>query len=304
MLTFSALRRFTRGLTAGQVDDAVIEMVARLELKRLWEGWDWSFSQREGVLATKALKSDGTVTLTAPTIVTGTGTSFTTDAVDCDLIVGNQNARYKVQAVNVGTQTLTLTSAYVGNSFTASAYRLQQSLYALAEDFNSSFAPTWWRLLVEISMPTLDRYDSRRAYSSNAPYSFTYGGMSATGAHLATVTPVPATAIALHYTYRSRLPVLDDETLIPFREDVPSYLIAATALSIKAIELAEKNPGAAGILQAQAEKYFLVGRDAYIDFQDQDGRVVGRAKAVRDEAEMGSVPDDYLISTDYFSPIR
>jgi hypothetical protein len=302
MLTFSALRLRVRARTAGTVDDATIEAVTRDTLKALWEGWDWSFSQEDAILATVGTKSGGTVTLTTPTTVTGTGTAFLSTDIGRDLFVGNANTHYPVTAVNVGTQTLTLGSAYVGNTFTASSYRLQQSVYALADNFSHSFAPIWWRPLVEVSLPTLNRFDGRRTFSSQLPFSYTYRGANALGAHEIELSAVPATAMGIGYSYRSRLPVLDEDTLIPFREDVPIYLAAADALSIKAVELAEKNPGASQVMQAQAEKYFMVGMAAKVDYQYQDFQVSGAAKAVRDEAGMGGVPDDLYIASDLNFP--
>jgi hypothetical protein len=304
-LEFRTLRLRIRARTAGLVDDAVIESLARDKIKELYESWSYSFRFAEGVLATVPTKSDGTVSLNAdPTLVDGIGTSFALTDQGKELRVGNTNSRYTVQSVNVSTQQLTLAAAYVGVAFSASPYILQQSVYSLANDFLDMLSVTYWRFLTESTPQTLDRYDGRRAFTSQLPFSWTYKGLDGNGVQQIEISPVPSAALGIHYTYRRAMPLLTEGTIIPFREDVLSYLCAADALTTKAIELAEKNPAAAQILMDRADKYQAIGQNALAEFQFADLRRSGAAKGVRDEREGGMVSDDMLVSHDLFTPIR
>jgi hypothetical protein len=303
-LDFQTLRDRIRVMTAGRVDDATIEALARLKLRELWDNWSWSFRMADAVLATVAPKTAGTVTLNVdPTKVDGTNTSFAATDVGMELRVGNQNSRYTVTAVNVGAQELTLASAYVGTPFTASSYILQRSVYSLAPDYLDMFSVTYWRRLVEDTLPQLDRYDGRRAFTSQFPFSWTPRGYDSNGIQQIEISPVPSAALGIHYTYRRALPTLVDATVMLFPEYPLIYLCASDALSVKAVELAEANPAAAQLLQGQADKYQTQGQLALAELQFADLRRAGAAKAVRDEAQSGLDSSDWAVSHDLYSPI-
>jgi hypothetical protein len=287
------------------VDDAAIEAIARDKLKELWEGWGWSFRSGNSILATVAPKVAGTMSLNVdPTKVDGVGTAFTASDVGDDLRVQNGNTRYAVSAVNVSTQQLTLASPYVGAVFTAASYILQRSVYPLAADFGAAFQPSYWRPLGEMSQKSIDIYDARRSFTSQSPYGFTYRGIDSAGVPQVEITPVPSVALGIHYRYKKALPTLEDATRIDFSEPSVVYLCAADALAVKAMELAEKNGGAAQLLMAQADKYQALGQVALEEFRYQDLLVSGASQAVRDEAVGGGYSDDYLLAHDLYSPIR
>lgn len=302
-LDFRSLRLRVRALTAGLVDDAAVEAVMRLKLEELWNSWLWSFTEASDVLATVAPHSEGHVTLTTPTVLVGVSSAFAAADVGRELIVGNANARYTISAVNVGLQQLTLAQPYVGDAFTASTYRIQQSLYPLAADFATGFQPVWWRTIVESSRPMLDRYDGRRAFSSQQPVRFIYAGRASTGLQQVEISPVPSSAIGIHYTYRKGLPTLEETTLIPLREDMVAYLAASDALSLKVLEAAEKLPQAAALYAAQAEKYQMLGQNSKQEAMFDDLKRSSPARSVRDEAVAWDYSDDYAQSHDWNSPV-
>lgn len=303
-IDFRSLRLRVRALTAGLVDDAVIESTARTRLEQLWSDWDWSFKEAHDVLATVGPHGEGTVTLgITPTLITGTGTVFTSADVGREIVVGNHNSRYTIAAVNGGLQQLTLAQPYAGAAFLNSTYKIQQSVYALAADFAESAQPVWWHKIVETSLPQMDRYDGRRAFTSSFPMMFRYAGLNAAGVQLVEISPVPAAALGIFYTYKRRLPALDDTTLILLREDFTTFLIASDALAVKAMEAAEKLPQAASLYMAQSDKYQALGLKAQLEAQFQDLQRSSPAKAIRDEYEGYRYSDDYAQQHDMFSPI-
>lgn len=302
-LQFRALRLRVRALTAGVIDDAAVESVLLTKMTELWDSWQWSFTQAQDVLATEGPKTAGTATLTAPTQVTGAATAFSAADVGRELIVGNENSRYIVSAVDVPLQRLTLTSPYAGATFTNAPYRLQRSIYVLAADFNSSFSPVYWRPIVETSLPMFDRYDGRRSFSSTFPTRFRYAGVSSAGVQQVEIAPVPSAPVGIYYTYRRTLPPMADDTPILLREDMVAYLAASDALALKAIEAAEKLPNAATLYAAQSEKYQALGQNARMEAQYADLRLASPAGQVRDAIGAYDYSDDVLVSHDLFSPI-
>ena len=110
-----------------------------------------------------------------------------------------------------------------------------------------------------MSRAQLDRYDGRRSFTSQLPFAFRYAGRTATGVQQIEITPVPAAALGIVYTYKRRMPAFADTDLIPFHEGMLSYLVAADAMSIKALEAAEKLPNAAQLYMTQADKYQVLG---------------------------------------------
>src|SRR5215510_6894099 len=144
MLDFATLRLRVRLRTAGMVDDAALEALARDKLKELWEMQSWSFREGHAVLATVAPHSEGRVTLSVDRVtITGSTTAFTSADVGREMIVGNANSRYRIGAVGSATQ-LTLLEPYADPLFSNSSYRIQQSIYRMPADFDTMVSITWW----------------------------------------------------------------------------------------------------------------------------------------------------------------
>jgi hypothetical protein len=302
-LAFRDLRLRVRALTAGLVDDSLVESRCLGKLEELWRDWDWSFKEASGVIATTAPHGEGHVTWVSATLLSGTGTLFTAADVGAEIVVANQNSRYTIAAVDTGLQRLTLKDPYAGGPFTNLTYKIQTRLYPLAADFEESAQPVYWRKLVEISLAQLDRYDGRRTFTSQLPYAFRYAGQSAAGVQLVEISPVPGAALGIVYTYKRRLPVFADTDLVPLHPGMVSYLVASDAMAIKALEVAEKQPQAAQIYQAQSDKYQALGLKALQEAQFQDLQLASAAKSVRDEQEAPYYSDDMLVGHDLNSPI-
>jgi len=302
MLDFATLRLRVRLRTAGMVDDAALEALARDKLKELWEMQSWSFREGHAVLATVAPHSEGRVTLNVDRVsVTGTSTAFTSADVGREMIVGNANSRYRIGTVASATQ-LTLAEPYADPLFTNSSYRIQQSIYPLPSDYDMMTSITWWHQLSQAGIGSVDRYDGRRSFTSNFPISFVPRGVNAQGIALIEISPVPSAAMGLPFTYRRLLPTLQDDTLILFPEQVAVPLIAAEALYVRAAEVSMTKPDAAAICLQLADKYQPLGLNALQNFAFQDLRKVSGPQAIRDEGELGLWSDDFYTNHDSFSP--
>lgn len=302
-LQFRDLRLRIRALTAGLIDDALVESRARGVMEMLWRDWDWSFKEASAVIATAGPHGEGHVTWINATLLSGSSTLFTAADVGAEIVVAQQNSRYTIAAVDVLLQQLTLKDPYAGAPFANQIYKIQTRIYPLAGDFEESAQPVYWRKLVEMSLAQLDRYDGRRAFTSQLPYAFRYAGQNAAGVQLVEISPVPAAPLGIVYTYKRRLPVFSDTDTVPLHEGMVSYLVASDVMAIKALEAAEKQPQAAQVYLAQSDKYQALGLKALQEAQFQDLQLASAAKSVRDESEWSYHSDDMLVSHDMFSPI-
>ena len=302
-LEFRALRLRIRALTAGLVDDALVESRCLGKMEEIWRDRDWSFKEASSVIATMAPHGEGQVSWISATLLSGSGTLFTAADAGAEIVVANQNSRYTITAVDVGLQQVTLKDPYAGAPFMNETYKVQTRLYPLAADFEEAAQPVYWRKLVEMSLAQLDRYDGCRSFTSQLPYGFRYAGQNAAGVQIVEISPVPAAPLGIVYTYKRRMPVFVDTDQVPLHPGMVSYLVASDALAIKGLEVAEKQPQAAQVYLAQSDKYQALGLKALQEAQFQDLQLGSAAKAVRDEQDWAYASDDMLTSHDLFSPI-
>ena len=297
-LQFAELRRRIRQRSANKIDDVRAEVLLREKIEELWYREAWSWRQDEGILATVAPKTAGTVTLNAtPTLVDGTSTAFVAADVGRKLRVANDNTYYEVTAVSG--QQLTLETAYTGTAFTASAYSLFRNIYALATNFKEMISIAYWWRLSEGTVGGVDRYDARRAFTSQQPVSFIYRGEDSTGIMQVEISPVPSAAIGVHYVYRNKPPTWADTTYVPFNETALTYLCASDALYQLAIEHHEQ----ANSFIAVADKYQALGQNALAEHSFADTKLRGIQKSVRDIAGDILWSDDYSTAHDVGSPV-
>ncbi len=287
------------------IDDIRAEAVLADKVQEIWRARAWHFKKEEGILATEAPKTTGTVTLNAtPTLVDGTGTAFVSADVGRKLRVNNGNTYYTVTAVTG--QQLTLERAYVGAAFTAQPYSLFRNIYDLAPDVDEILSMAYWWRLGQGTVPGLDRYDGRRTFTSNQPRLFVYRGETNTGTLKVEISPVPSSAIGIRYVYNKKLPTLTATTVFAWPDNALIYLASADALRIKALELASA-PQSAGVLstlQQQANDYEQKGLLSLEEYWYQSYKIAGGSQAVRDIAEDGNLwSDDYYTVTDINSPI-
>lgn len=240
MATFGALKRLIRARTSNRADEVRVEVILRDKITELWDAWDWSFRHASAILTTIASKTAGTVSLNAtPTIIDGVGTSFVSPTdVGKKIRIGTDSYAYTVASVQGATQ-LTLATAYVGTSFSASTYVLYQDEYVLASNLEQLIS-------VDRSGTTL------RKVSEDANRVVT-----------ASLSPVPTASVQIRYIYRTFVPSYQDADNVPIRQDVLVYLCAADALFLIAAESAPSDAA----LVTLAQGYETRGIDALNKFR-------------------------------------
>jgi hypothetical protein len=281
-LTYGELKREIIGMSGHQISDLAAGEFLKQELNRLVENHSWSTLHDRSVLATMALKNEGTVTLTTSTTVTGIGTAFASADIGSDFRVSTEAGYYRI--TGVAGQVLTLARPYAGPAFTAVSYVVFRRIYALASDFRHFLSIPFNRKLTEITVPDLDRLDPERIYFGD-PYRFAYRGVNSAGVTQVELHPIPSTVMGLPYSYvrRVRLDLNTQNTFVVLlRSDVLTNLAAAEAMEAKAIELAEKHPQTAQMLLKRAERCFQKGKIAEEEARQVDLMLAGPAPAVRD----------------------
>lgn len=299
-LLFGELKRHVRMRTANKLDEVRVDNLLRDKIKAVWLSNTWSFRQKPGTLITKAPISAGTVTLDADlTKVNGTGTGWTADVVGMTFRLADLTPLSTVTAINTGTQQLTLESAYALPAFTNSTYRLYQATYALASDFAQMIAPVGWWRLEEGTITSIANYDPQHTFFAQEATQFVYRGENASGVPLIELSPLPSIAIGINYNYYSKPPLWTDALLVPIREDVLTWGVAAEGLYILALE----EPTRATDYAAIAQTYEAKGIAASQEFAFDDAKLQGIQKAVHDDGGWSLMNDDYLTNHDLFSPV-
>ena len=279
--TVRQLKQMIRSALLHRFDEPRLELLLQAHVRALWEEHPWSFRQGEAVLMTVAPKTTGTVTLNVDTTrVDGTGTAFTaTDVGKQFRGPGTTGTFYRVVAVTG--QQLTLEVPWVGAAFTASAYTLFQSVYALATDVDLLLSVTDQWPLRQRSLRQSNVYDARRQYNSGTPWAFTPRGEDASGTLLVEIAPVPSSVTAIRYYFQRKPPALVDSVHLPFPDLLLVYRTASDGLMV----LAGEKPDASSALLAIAQGYELKAAREFQDFQYKDFQKIGIQEAVHDESE-------------------
>jgi hypothetical protein len=99
-------------------------------------GHDFSFLTEYSEINTSPTYSTGTITVTQDsTTVTGDSTVWTSTHVGWLLKVTGDDEYYEISTIDTGTQTITLTSAYIGTTDASATYTLYKVYYSLPSDF-------------------------------------------------------------------------------------------------------------------------------------------------------------------------
>jgi len=292
--TFGALRRRVQVLTGNRIDAVRASILLNQKFTEIAESYSWSWLKGHNILTTTAARSDGAVTLTTPTTVTGVGTSFGAGDIGSYLRVALDVSYYRI--TNVVGQVLTLENQYAGGSFTASAYVVFRHIYPLVAEARRLLQIAHWARLRETTQQIISESDALLTLS-DIPTHFAYAGQHASGAMQIQLYPVPSAAIGLPYDYLKTIAEpTDDATMVPLRPDVLTYSTAADALYTVIAEA--PNPAAVQGLLALAQRYEEKGMAALQEARYSDQAIAGVPRSVRDDSAQGMYNDAWLASHD------
>lgn len=179
-----------------QLDDLQGREILDECYRELFSTWDYSFGKVRGTIVTTAVKTSGTVSVTASSsTLTGASTSFATGDVGSFISVGGN--RYDITAVS-GSTGLVIGPAYVSSANTAATYTLFKSYYNLTTNASHIIAAAIQWPLYEVSERELDRIDPQRN-STGQPIYYTYRGMDTSALQQIELYPAPASAYVIRY---------------------------------------------------------------------------------------------------------
>lgn len=149
------------------VEDWVRTAFQEIAESRRWS-WLYGFDQ----FLIPALYNTGTVTVTRnSTIVTGSGTTWTTDMEGRQFRTGTTNPIYTIVSVDSATQ-LTLDKVWGGSTASAQNYQIYLCYVSVPSDFASFISvydPNFnWQLALDYTQNQLNAADAQRANTGNA----------------------------------------------------------------------------------------------------------------------------------------
>ncbi len=144
----------------------------RNAFRKIYRRRRWSWLMKYGQFLFPLITNTGTVTVTrSSTIVTGSGTSFTSTLAGQQFRTGTTYPIYTIESVQSATQ-LTLTVPWGGATDSTQNYQIYQAYVTVPSDFHafiSVYDPNFnWQLLTDFTQNQLNAADAQRANSGNA----------------------------------------------------------------------------------------------------------------------------------------
>ena len=196
----------------GWLDKSTAGLVALTDfindsLQSLASLYSWPWYRRAAAFNLTAPYSTGTVTLTgASTAVAGTGTAnFAAGMADQEFYTSEDTGRvYQISTVGASAETLTLASAYLGDSATLASYEIRYVKYALPSDFDrASVFRTQDGRDLDSSM-TLEEWNAARMEHRGTVDMPTHLCVQTTNNAGFYVHPAPTTAKQVRYVYYAK----------------------------------------------------------------------------------------------------
>lgn len=174
---------------------------------RGYKGGRWSFDMTVAYLTVPAKYTTGTIAINnGSTTLTGSGTLWSTNALDSNWVIVIGSIEYPVSSVG-GETAITLATPYVGSNLTASTYTAYQRQWSLASNLDRIYR-VWnmtnqRRMFARTPMRLLDK----QIYSPNdgTVDSYSLVGVDSSNARVMRVYPPSTSAAKLMYAYEKRV---------------------------------------------------------------------------------------------------
>jgi hypothetical protein len=131
----------------GKTDDLSKRLSYQILRNALWDlvrSHDWPYYNETYRITTTAPYSTGTISISSatPTLVTGSGTTFTSDMVGCYLVVNGNHPAMQILKFKSATELyLRSDHAWSGDSVSGASYSINTQMYELPGDFRSMYRP-------------------------------------------------------------------------------------------------------------------------------------------------------------------
>lgn len=176
--------------------------------------YDFSFLKDYSEITTAPTYTTGTVSITQDsTSATGSGTSWLTATHTGRIIKFNSDSEYyEITAIVDGTQVMTLSSAYIGDTDTDATYNMYKIYYDLPTDFKKM---VWAKQIdtPDVILPlreitTVNAYTDEFDYSGNIQ-AYILSGLNSSGTPQVRFYPMQTTRKKVHICYIKKLPTIN-----------------------------------------------------------------------------------------------
>jgi hypothetical protein len=227
-LTLTQMKTRIRILTGELVDAGEAEVLLQDRYSELLDNYSWSQAKNETTINTIPQRGDGTIAISSgtPTLVQGTGTSFSTNDVGGFFRVGTDIGFLKVNNVDPVGQILTLEAPYPNPPVASgSSYTLFFTFYTMPADLRRIDNMVEWFDITEWSVDDLMRADPQRTFTGSDPLHFVYRGLAANNCVQIELWPIPTGAVTVRIPYYKRVSPLTEIGTASDTGIIPSSLL-------------------------------------------------------------------------------
>lgn len=177
--------------------------------------YDFSFLTDYAEINTTAVYTTGTASITQDsTTVTGTGTGWTTEMIGRIIKFGSDDEYYEISNIDYNTQTMTLSSAYIGSTDPTATYTMYKIYYELPSDFKKM---KWVKQMqtpdVVVSIP---EFTMAQSYTNEFNYTGQIQGYILSGLNSSNIPqirfyPLQTSRKRVYMCYVKKLPSINTE---------------------------------------------------------------------------------------------
>lgn len=296
MPTRSTIRTRVLSLLANhdKIAASDINTLINQEHEEILEAWSWSRRKQENIIDTVSEYSTGTVS-TSGTVVTGSGTTFTSGMVDRFIRIGSNTFFHRITAFT-DTTTLTIEQALPSDAAAGSSYAIFRHRYDLASDFGRVLNITSDTRLQEWSKSDIDRIDPYRTSTATRPDKYTIIGPDSDGNFQIEFWPVPSSAQAIRVEYLRTNSLSADTDSPLYRGDILVWKVAESGAFFLYARTGDQ-----AWLQL-ADRYHARYLESFNEAKEEDLGKFSPAAYIRDRATAFDRGDDWYISHDPLGP--
>lgn len=232
--TFTDSTTLIQLLTASKISTADIGTLYNLAYREVVESYPWQSRKAEGVVATVAPYSTGTVTATSGSAtLVGTSTVWTSAMVGRFARINSEDVILKITAFTDTTH-VTLEAAWPLDTATDVTYEIFQYIYtvdATAGEVGTILTPTEGWPLDERSLSWVQWRDPAHRSAGGAPIAWIHHGVNSSGATQIEFWPRPESAAMIRVPYYKRVDDLSGASHPIVRSDVIEALATSYAFA-------------------------------------------------------------------------
>ena len=279
--------RFSPGLNLDLIKSTIQDSYRQLCVR------DWNRLKLQRQIYTVAPYSTGKVSVATTGIVTGVGTTFTSDMVGRFMRVSYGDSFFEIQTYSSGTS-ITLKDWTGAVIVAGTAYSIFKTIYIMDTTFKLIWDVIYQIPLKKKSQSYFNKIDPGRTSTSSSPIAWALAGLTSAGVVQIEVYPVPSQLVPLRVYGKMGFSTLADSDLAKLPEDLIEAHALLTCYRLK--DLKEPGQGWEEKIKLQAEFYGAM----LADYEEEDYQLGEHPDRVKDVMGESAFPgdDNFALSHD------